>query len=347
MIRPAPRVIVVLLNCNGWRNTVECLESVLRSDYPELRVFVVDNGSTDGSLERIREWARGQVLAPLPPPALAAAGTPPLPKPIPLAEWQRADLDAGVPLDWGGARAGIVDVGTNLGFSAGNNVALRYIEKHEPASYALLLNNDTVIASSAVSAMVAAATSAGGPSAVGATILQYQAPDRVETFGGNTISIWHGCSNMIGWDTPRTAVRPPVEMSFVSGCCLMMSPDALSRVGTFDERFFIYNEDADWGVRARARGVRLTYSAEAEVWHKGAATTIPKTAFHDYHNTKSLLHFARKHRPRLFPMALLYLTARFTLAKIVRGEWPRLGAVRSAMSDFFAERGTFSTEGRT
>ena len=344
---PAPRVIVVLLNYNGWRTTIECLESVLRSDYPDLRALVVDNGSTDGSRDQIREWARGHVAAPLPPSSLAALGSPPVPKPIHLAEWSCADLEAQAPLDWTGAPIGLVESGRNLGFSAGNNIALRYIERHERGSLVLLLNNDTVIAPSAISAMVAAAMeSTNELTAVGATILQYHAPDRVETFGGNTVRIWHGCSDMIGWGSPRHAPRPDVRMSYVSGCCLMMSHETLACVGLLDERFFIYNEDADWGVRARAAGVRLTYSANAEVWHKGSATTVPKTEFHDYHNAKSLLHFARKHRPGLFPIAFLYLTTRFVLLKVMRGEWARLGAVRSAMSDFFFERRAFPTRSR-
>ena len=48
------RVATVLLNWNGWGNTLECLESVFRSDYPEYRVIVCDNGLADGSFEQIR-----------------------------------------------------------------------------------------------------------------------------------------------------------------------------------------------------------------------------------------------------------------------------------------------------
>lgn len=49
-----PLVSVVLLNWNGWHDTLECLESLGALTYPRLSVIVVDNGSTDGSEERIR-----------------------------------------------------------------------------------------------------------------------------------------------------------------------------------------------------------------------------------------------------------------------------------------------------
>ena len=338
-----PRVHVIVLNYNGWHNTIECLESVFRSDYPDFRVLVVDNGSTDGSSERIREWADGRMAAPSPPIALAHLSVPPVQKPIPHMECTRRELEVQGGLDWSRTSLCLVHAGANLGFSGGNNIALRYILAHEPRSLSLLLNNDTVIAPTAISAMVRSATDGSGElRAVGATILQYHAPERIETLGGNTLTAWHGCTTMIGWNASRAATRPRVDLSYISGCCLMVSHATLSRVGILDERFFIYNEDADWGVRARTAGVRLEYSQAAEVWHKGSATMVARTPFHDYHNTKSVLHFARKHRPRTFPVALVYLTARFMLAKFARGEWSRLAAVRSAFRDFFAERRLFA-----
>ncbi|MBC7249837.1 MAG: glycosyltransferase family 2 protein [Anaerolineae bacterium] len=49
-----PRVAVIVLNWNGLADTLECLESLARLDYPDYEVVVVDNGSTDGSLDAIQ-----------------------------------------------------------------------------------------------------------------------------------------------------------------------------------------------------------------------------------------------------------------------------------------------------
>jgi GT2 family glycosyltransferase len=51
----APSVCCVLLNWNGWRDTIACLESLQKSTYPRLSVLLVDNGSTDNSIYFIRE----------------------------------------------------------------------------------------------------------------------------------------------------------------------------------------------------------------------------------------------------------------------------------------------------
>ncbi len=50
-----PLVHCVVLNWNRWEDTIGCLDSLRKSTYPRLVTTVVDNGSTDGSAERIRK----------------------------------------------------------------------------------------------------------------------------------------------------------------------------------------------------------------------------------------------------------------------------------------------------
>ncbi len=50
-----PKVFIIILNWNGLKDTLECLESVFRMDYPNFEVITVDNGSVDDSVEMIRQ----------------------------------------------------------------------------------------------------------------------------------------------------------------------------------------------------------------------------------------------------------------------------------------------------
>ena len=50
-----PLARIIILNWNGWKDTLECLQSVHRINYPNFRVLVVDNGSTDESVAHIRQ----------------------------------------------------------------------------------------------------------------------------------------------------------------------------------------------------------------------------------------------------------------------------------------------------
>lgn len=48
-------VYIVLLNWNGWSDTLNCIDSILKSDYPNFKIEIVDNASTDDSVQRFRE----------------------------------------------------------------------------------------------------------------------------------------------------------------------------------------------------------------------------------------------------------------------------------------------------
>lgn len=52
-----PSVAIILLNWQGWRDTLLCLQSLRELDYPEYRVVVVDNGSVDESVREIQRAA--------------------------------------------------------------------------------------------------------------------------------------------------------------------------------------------------------------------------------------------------------------------------------------------------
>lgn len=56
-----PLVSVIIVNYNGGGVTLRSVMSVLNSDYPNLEVVVVDNGSTDGSAERVESLGLPQV----------------------------------------------------------------------------------------------------------------------------------------------------------------------------------------------------------------------------------------------------------------------------------------------
>ena len=96
-IQEWPKVAIIILNWNGWKDTLECLESVFRNTYPNYQVIVVDNGSTDGSMEKIKAWADGKqdVLTPEPTHPLYHLSHPPVKKPIPYMYYTREEAEKG------------------------------------------------------------------------------------------------------------------------------------------------------------------------------------------------------------------------------------------------------------
>ncbi len=327
-----PSVCVLILNYNGWRDTVECLESVFRLRYPRMQVVVCDNRSGDGSLERIAEWARGERPAPATAAGLPGAGEPPVAGPVPYVVLDRAAAEAG------GAPADVplvlVQNGSNRGFAAGNNVGLRYALARG-ADYAWLLNPDTVVDPGALDALVAAAEARPNAGMVGGRLLHYDQPARLQAAGGGTLTRWNGMSRACG----EGAGQPPAErMTYVHGACMLVRMEVARTVGLMDERYFLYSEEVDWCLRASRAGWTMAYAQECRVWHKEGTSVGVRSPFQEYHSMRSRLLLVRSHAPWLFPLGAAYGVVRCVLPKVVRRQPARLGATLRAYRDFFLHR---------
>ena len=92
-----PKVVIIILNWNGWKDTIECLESVFKNTYPNYQIIVVDNGSTDCSINKIRAWAEGkqEALTLKPSSPLYGLSHPPIKKPIPYICYNREEAEEG------------------------------------------------------------------------------------------------------------------------------------------------------------------------------------------------------------------------------------------------------------
>lgn len=331
-----PRVYVLLLNWCGWRDTIECLESVFRQAYADYRVVVCDNDSPDGSVDHIRAWAEGREIAAVPEGhPLRHLSDPPAAKPIPLAEYDREQAERGgdpgldPPLV-------LIHTGGNLGFAGGNNVGLRYALARGDADYVWLLNNDTVVAPDALATMVARVEAGERVGMAGAKLLYYDEPRRVQAIAGGLLTPWQGLATHLGSDEQDDHSRwtDPVEVDVVLGACLLVRRTLIEEVGLLDEEYFMYSEEMDWCWRARRRGWKLIYAPGSVVWHKVGRSAGQGSPFQDYHAALGTLLFVRKNFPRLAPIAMAYGLYRMLLPKIVRLEPARALAVMRAYRDY-------------
>jgi GT2 family glycosyltransferase len=328
-----PRVYVLLVNYNGWRDTVECLESIFRLEYPDFRVIVCDNGSSDGSLERIRAWAEGtQPATPSPIAISSTVGDTPVRKPIRYVLGDRAQAEAGTLPD-ADAQLVLVRLDENRGFTGGNNVGLRYLQTRGDAGLVWILNNDTVVDPSSLSEMVARLTECPDVAAIGATVFWYDRPERVQVAGGGRLSLWSGFTRVANvHDRPEPS---PARFDFVSGACMLLRLDVLREIGLLDERYFMYSEEVDWCLRMRRAGRQLGYAPRARVWHKGEGSVQRHSDRRDYHTVRSALLLIHKFEPTRLPVAVAWSITRCLIPKLVRRQWRRARPVMTAYHDVF------------
>jgi GT2 family glycosyltransferase len=317
---------------------------LLRLNYPNYQIVVVDNASADDSIDRLRAWATGQVTTPAPQPPeplqhlLDAPRTPP----APFIELDRIVAEQGGTSEARAARLLLIRNEQNLGFAGGNNVGMRYAiatrrQAPNAESYVCLLNNDTVVARDWLSRMMDVIQPDESIGAAGAMLYEYYAPNLVESAGGGVVYPWQGMPRATSAHRQErgTPAAVPRRLDFLSGACMLMRTSTLERVGLIDERYFIYCEDIDLSLRIRKLGLRLTLVPTAEMWHKNGGIMGTLTARRDYYMVRNSLLLVHKLYPAMVPPAVAFSLYRCALPKLLRGDWTRLGAVGRAYRDFF------------
>ncbi len=158
-----------------------------------------------------------------------------------------------------------VDAGANRGFGAGVNLGLGRLTGAD--ADVLLLNPDTLITADSVRELQSflhrpenSCVGVVSPRLIGRTGVE-------ETLAWPFPSPGRMCAEAVG-------IRPlPARSRFVVGAVLLLRREAIADVGGFDERFFLYAEEADWQRRARDHGWISAVCAHVVAEHDGAGTS--------------------------------------------------------------------------
>lgn len=278
-----PKVFVVILNYNGKAVLKRCLLSVFKNDYPNFEIVLVDNNSTDGSLEAVK-----------------------------------ADF----------SKAHFIKNEENLGFSAGNNVGIRFALERM-ADYVLLLNNDVEVEKDFLSCLLSIAQKT--PKIGILSPLIFEGSTRQIWFSGGTISWWR----MKSFHETTAKTADFYESPFVTGCAMLVKKEVFKEIGLLDEDYFLYWEDADFSLRAGNAGFKKVVVTSSRVCH------FEKSEKHKENKTYWLvisgLIFFRKNSPAyLKPWLFFYLNLRKikNYADTLIGKNKLAPAVRRAYKDF-------------
>jgi len=262
-------VHIIVLNWNRWRDTIECLESLLHLDYPDYTLIVCDNASPDDSLKRIAEWANGQLAAECVNPQVSYLISPPHRTPVPHQELTREAVESSL----GTHRFPLVLIqnGDNLGFAAGNNVGIRYALTNPKCQYCWILNNDTVVEPGALSAMVYLMQQRPDLGLCGSLNLDYGNSKVVLAQGGMRYNRWTGRVPKVPPYLVDDLDSRPARMDYINGASTLASRNFLETVGLMEESYFLYFEELDWAMRAKGK-FALGYARDSVIYHKEGAT---------------------------------------------------------------------------
>jgi hypothetical protein len=187
------------------------------------------------------------------------------------------------------SRATFIKNESNLGFSVGNNVGIKYsLEKM--ADFVLLLNNDTEVEKEFLSRLIKD-TLIHSEAGIFSPLI----------FSGDGKSVWFS-GGKIDWLRMKALnERDLIENNqtnsdFISGCAMLVRAEVFSRIGLLDEDFFLYWEDVDFSVRAKKAGFSLLVVASSHIRHFEKSEDTKKNKI--YWLVLSGILFFNKNTPR-------------------------------------------------
>lgn len=246
-----PKVSIIIVNWNGWQDTLECLDSLKKITYPNYEAIIVDNGSTNESVEKIKNWINSNGSA---------------------ISYKLLANDC------------------NAGFAGGNNVGIKQALENG-ADYVLLLNNDTTVAPDFLDKLVEAGESGAKCGIVGPKIYFESDKNRIWFGGGYFSWFGGGRHLEYDAIDENPNDKKTKEVDYMTGCCFLIKREAVEKIGLLDEDFFLYYEDTEWSLRARGLGYKIIYVPSSHIWHKVSRSTKPETnkkVFY-YHMRNALL----------------------------------------------------------
>jgi len=214
----------------------------------------------------------------------------------------------------------------NMGFTGGNNIGIRYALE-SGADYILLINNDTFVDKDFIIELLKILESNEKIGAVVPKIYfakghefhkdRYKNEELGKVFwyaGGymdwaNIVSIHRGVD-----EVDKSQYQKTEEVDFATGCCVLIKREVLEKVGAFNDKYFLYFEDADLSIRLIKAGYSIKYVPKAIIWHINASSSGSGSSLHDYFLTRNRMLFGMKFAPLRSKIALIKESMRLLFA---------------------------------
>ncbi len=270
-----PKVAVVILNWNGRHFLEQFLPSVLQSLYPNMELYVADNGSTDDSIDFLKSWGF-ELFVP--------TADNPLPPPAP----QRARMGKY-----------IIKLAENYGFAEGYNLALSQITH---ADYFVLLNSDVEVTPDWIDPVVELMEKDPQIAAAQPKILMHSQKELFEHAGaaGGFIDRWGYpfCRGRIfsELEEDHGQYQQASEIFWATGAALFVRAPLYSALGGLDGDYFAHMEEIDFCWRLKRANYKLIYCPQSKVFHVGGGTLPKSNPRKDYLNFRNSLSTLLKNK---------------------------------------------------
>lgn len=301
-------VFISILNFNGEKNTYECLKSLSKLDFEgiNLSTIVLDNGSSQPLNIKDQDFKR--------------------------------------------IRLHVIKSQVNLGFSGGHNLILKYALERG-AQFILVLNNDTLAARGLLKNLLQILKNEDIGIASPKIYFSKGFEFHKERYKENELGkiLWYAGGimdwrNLIGKHRGVDEVdwgqyEKAEETELATGACMLVKSEVIKKIGFFNEKYFLYYEDADFAMRTKRAGYKIFYQPKSILWHGNAESSGGSgSTLQDYYITRNRMLFGMSYAPLRTKISLI----KESLFLLVKGrKWQRKGIL-----DFYIGklgRGSFRT----
>jgi GT2 family glycosyltransferase len=245
----------------------------------------------------------------------------------------------------------------NVGFGCGNNIGIEWILGHSACEYLLLLNNDAVVNPESIEILQQAMTAYPDVGIMVPRIAYLDDPNRL-WYGGGEID-WRRASAFtpgFNGDVHAPLAMTERDVTFATGCALFIRRSVVEKLGGFDPRFFMYEEDVELCLRARENGIRIRYIPRSLVLHRVQGSSrngnkdrynfwsirhasLPFYAFHMVRNRllNVYLHARRREKAVAIVCFPVFITRR-AVPFMLGGRFDAIAGMWRGMIDFWRVR---------
>jgi GT2 family glycosyltransferase len=267
------KVYIIIVNYKKYIDTIECLESVIKSDYKNFQVLLIDNSPSESSSVNLTRWFNNEygkvetlyesLVYPLNNNRIVY-------KILTENEIKRSSKVY--------TEQFVLIKAKNRGFAAANNIALSYIlQVGQKGEFIWVLNNDTVINKDCLSNLVSFYNQANNDDKlIGGKLMHYYKRGYLQSIAAN-YNTWLGVTRHIGdgeFDNGQYDNYKIKDTNYIVGACMFLPFSYLQKVRLMNEEYFIYFEELDWLLSAAKSKLSYDIQSKAVVYHKEGSSIM-------------------------------------------------------------------------
>ncbi len=319
---------IIIVNYNRYPDTIECLESILKSSYQNFQLFIVDNSLKNEDYEMFKKWSQN---IPIPIqtkfPNIVFPFSYKSSKDILFLKEEEIEYKNSI-----NQKIIFIRSAINKGFSAANNVVLKYLKNQDKFDYIWLLNNDTVVPTNFlydITGKLSILKNKVG--IIGNSLCYYDFCDKLQCVA-NEYNNWlaHTFPVYAGLLYSEISKEDIYDLIPI-GASMFIKKECFDKVGLLEEDYFLYFEEWDYTSRAKKKSWESVIFTGVYIYHKHG-TTIDKgnkegktkTIFSDYYLLKNKIVFAKKNL-KFYHLPTVYLSfIPIIINRIKRNQWDRV-----------------------